>query len=65
MALRRFYVEKENLNADQLQLSGDLFHHIRDVCRFEAGDQFEVCRVMAGHFLLKSPLSINARCKPA
>lgn len=42
MALRRFYIEKEMLQGEQLNLSGELVHHIRDVCRFEAGDQFEV-----------------------
>lgn len=42
MALRRFYIEKENLQGDRLSISGDLFHHIRDVCRFDVGSQFEV-----------------------
>lgn len=42
MALRRFYIEKENLQGDQLKITGDLFHHIRDVCRFDSGSQFEV-----------------------
>lgn len=41
MAHRRFYIE-EGLQADGVHISGDLFHHIRDVCRFEVGDQFEV-----------------------
>ncbi len=42
MALRRFYIEQENLNGDSLNIHGDLFHHIRDVCRFEVGSTFEV-----------------------
>lgn len=42
MAYRRFYIEKENLNGDQVQLRGDLVHHIRDVCRFGVGDKFEI-----------------------
>jgi 16S rRNA (uracil1498-N3)-methyltransferase len=42
MALRRFYIGKENLQGDRLLIAGDLFHHIRDVCRFNVGAQFEV-----------------------
>lgn len=42
MALRRFYLEPGQLNGDQVLLTGDLLHHIRDVCRFEIGDQFEL-----------------------
>jgi len=42
MALRRFYIEKENLNGGEVRLRGDLVHHIRDVCRFKTGDEFEV-----------------------
>lgn len=42
MALRRFYIEKEAVNADGIVIRGDLFHHIREVCRFDIGDQFEV-----------------------
>jgi 16S rRNA (uracil1498-N3)-methyltransferase len=42
VALRRFYIEKENLQGDRLLITGDLFHHIRDVCRFTVGAQFEV-----------------------
>jgi 16S rRNA (uracil1498-N3)-methyltransferase len=43
MAHRRFYLEQKNLEASgRLQISGDLFHHIRDVCRFDIGDRFEV-----------------------
>jgi 16S rRNA (uracil1498-N3)-methyltransferase len=42
MALRRFYVEPEALSETGVLIRGDLFHHIREVCRFRAGDQFEV-----------------------
>lgn len=41
MALRRFHIEQSDLQNCNLTLRGDLFHHIRDVCRFEAGDRFE------------------------
>lgn len=43
MALRRFYFDKKKMeNEDTLPILGDLFHHIRDVCRFAPGDQFEI-----------------------
>lgn len=42
MALRRFYIDKAAFQEDGLVIRGDLFHHIRDVCRFSAGDRFEV-----------------------
>lgn len=43
MALRRFYwPDSVELLTESLLVRGDLFHHIRDVCRFGAGDQFEI-----------------------
>lgn len=42
MALRRFYIESSDLNGDEVLIRGDLFHHIREVCRFAVGDRFEV-----------------------
>lgn len=42
MALRRFYVDNEAISATHVNIDGDLFHHIRDVCRFQIGDTFEV-----------------------
>lgn len=42
MALRRFYIDPVSLNENQVLISGELFHHIREVCRFGEGDQFEV-----------------------
>ena len=41
MALRRFYFEHP-IQGEQVQIGGDLFHHIRDVCRFAVGDRFEL-----------------------
>lgn len=40
MALRRFYYE--NARSDIVTIDGELFHHIRDVCRFGVGDKFEL-----------------------
>lgn len=42
MALRRFYIDRNLLTEEGLWIEGDLFHHIRDVCRFKEGDRFEV-----------------------
>lgn len=40
MALRRFFIELEQLAGGVID--GDLFHHIKDVCRFKADDEFEL-----------------------
>jgi len=40
--MRRYWVEKKDLFADQVNFSGDVFHHIFDVCRQEVGSKFEV-----------------------
>lgn len=43
MALRRFYLKAEEMGEENaFAIRGDLFHHIRDVCRFGVGDQFEI-----------------------
>lgn len=44
MAFRRFLIDPTDLNTESatVNLSGDLVHHIREVCRFQVGDQFEV-----------------------
>ena len=44
MAYRRFFLnpEESHLAADLCTLRGELVHHIKDVCRFKAGDRFEV-----------------------
>lgn len=42
MALRRFWVEPGFFQNEALVIDGDLFHHIRDVCRFDVGDKFEL-----------------------
>ncbi len=42
MALRRFYIsDREIDDAGTITIRGDLFHHMRDVCRFGPGDRFE------------------------
>jgi 16S rRNA (uracil1498-N3)-methyltransferase len=42
MALRRFWIDEPVRENDNVTIAGDLFHHIRDVCRFEVGDNFEL-----------------------
>lgn len=42
MALRRFWIDPSLMTGSQLRIEGDLFHHIREVCRFGTGDRFEV-----------------------
>lgn len=40
--MRRYWVEKKDLFGDQVNFTGDVFHHIFDVCRQEVGSRFEV-----------------------
>lgn len=42
MAFRRFFVEPDAISEAGVWIGGDLFHHIREVCRFKEGDRFEV-----------------------
>lgn len=42
MAFRRFYIEPQELTEDGAIIRGELVRHIRDVCRFGVGDEFEV-----------------------
>lgn len=40
--MRRYWIEKNQMNTDVVNFQGDVFHHIFDVCRQEQGSQFEV-----------------------
>jgi 16S rRNA (uracil1498-N3)-methyltransferase len=42
MALRRFWIDSSVRENEKVSISGELFHHIRDVCRFDQGDRFEL-----------------------
>ncbi len=42
MALRRFWIEKEDLGEGEFTVRGDLFHHLVDVCRVGEGHHFEL-----------------------
>ncbi len=40
--MRRYWIEKKDIFQDQVNFSGDVFHHVFDVCRQEIGSKFEV-----------------------
>lgn len=40
--MRRYWIERKDLFQDQVNFTGDVFHHIFDVCRQEVGSKFEV-----------------------
>lgn len=40
--MRRYWIEKKDIFQDQVNFTGDVFHHIFDVCRQEVGSKFEV-----------------------
>lgn len=42
MAYRRFFMEGVSESSRELKIEADLFHHLRDVCRFQVGDRFEL-----------------------
>lgn len=44
--MRRYWIEADNIQGkdvgDQVTIQGELLHHLRDVCRIEAGSVFEL-----------------------
>lgn len=40
--MRRYWIDKKDLFQNQVNFTGDVFHHIFDVCRQEVGSKFEV-----------------------
>lgn len=40
--MRRYWIPKDFVQDDRIILSGDVLHHIRDVCRMTLGSKFEV-----------------------
>ncbi|MGE0763308.1 MAG: 16S rRNA (uracil(1498)-N(3))-methyltransferase [Bdellovibrionales bacterium] len=57
--MRRFWLEPQNWDQEQLQVSGELFHHLIDVCRFEVGDKFEL--LSTGQAVFVEILSVDKR----
>lgn len=42
MALRRFWIEKDQLGSGDFFIEGELFHHLVDVCRVKESHEFEL-----------------------
>ncbi|MNS78711.1 Ribosomal RNA small subunit methyltransferase E [compost metagenome] len=40
--MRRYWIEKKDLFQNQVNFTGDVFHHVFEVCRQEVGSKFEV-----------------------
>lgn len=40
--MRRYWVDKKYIQNESVELSGDVFHHICDVCRQTVGSRFEI-----------------------
>ncbi len=40
--MRRYWVDAKSVSGDSVSFSGDVFHHIFDVCRQDKGSKFEV-----------------------
>ena len=40
--MRRYWIEPKNVTGELVNFSGDLFHHIFEVCRQDMGSKFEV-----------------------
>lgn len=50
-AVRRFWLDPQEFENDELKIDGDLYHHLIDVCRFEIGDKFELLQTGAASFV--------------
>lgn len=51
--MRRYWIEKSQINGSQVNFKNDLFHHIFDVCRQEVGHHFEVLTEDSKAYLVK------------
>jgi 16S rRNA (uracil1498-N3)-methyltransferase len=40
--MRRYWIPKAAIDGDRVRLTGDVLHHVRDVCRMHKGSKFEV-----------------------
>lgn len=64
MALRRFWISAKDRDGENIHLEDELFHHVRDVCRFDVGDQFEVL-TGDGHAYLSEIVSMGKKAADA
>lgn len=51
--MRRYWIEKKMLQDNQVHFSGEIFHHIFDVCRQKVGSKFEVLNEDSKAFLVE------------
>jgi 16S rRNA (uracil1498-N3)-methyltransferase len=51
--MRRYWIDKKDLFQQQVNFTGDVFHHIFDVCRQEVGSKFEVLGHGTNAFLVE------------
>lgn len=49
--MRRFWLESSTWTNERLTIGGELFHHLRDVCRFGVGDRFELLHGGEAYFV--------------
>ena len=40
--MRRYWIPKDSVTGDDVRITGDTLHHLRDVCRMHIGSKFEV-----------------------
>lgn len=51
--MRRYWIPKEALEGDTVKLTGDVLHHVRDVCRLHKGSKFELLTETGQAFLVE------------
>jgi 16S rRNA (uracil1498-N3)-methyltransferase len=49
--MKRFWVEKKFFFKDEINLEGDVYHHICDVCRQDVGSKFEILSEGMAYFV--------------
>lgn len=53
--MRRYWLEQDSIHKDKsaVEITGDVFHHICDVCRQKVGDRFEVLGIKGKAILVE------------
>ncbi len=51
--MRRYWIPRESVEGDEVSLTDDTLHHIRDVCRMHLGSKFEVIVEGVGALLVE------------
>lgn len=60
LIMRRYWIDKNQINDQQILFKGDLFHHIFDVCRQDVGHHFEVITEDSKAYLVEV-VSVNKK----